>query len=211
MRNGRERARGRWWSAPVTFPPFAVMFVTTLLAVAGTAAQAEPGGDAARAAWAVDSASVTFEIRNAGLPVSGSIGGLEATVCFDPDEPTAGSIVASVDPGTIDTGIGLRDRHLMRRGYFEVEKYGRIEMRSVSLDRAGAGYTGTFALRIRDIEREVDVPFTFERSGDGAAIAGSLTLNRLDWGIGKESLILADTVTITVGLTLVRASSPCLL
>jgi polyisoprenoid-binding protein YceI len=189
-------------------PPVHALSVFLLLA-AGAAAQDTPAHQAVPAGWAVDTASVTFEIRNAGLPVRGSFGGLEATVCFDPDEPAAGSIVASIDPATIDTGIGLRDRHLARRGYFEVAKYGRIQMRSVRLDRAAAGYTGTFALRIRDVEREVEIPFTFEGSGANARIAGSLDLNRLDWGIGKESLILSDDVTITVELTLSPAPLSC--
>jgi polyisoprenoid-binding protein YceI len=189
--------------------PLAHVLLVIMLLAARAAAQDTSANENRTAGWAVGTASVTFEIRNAGLPVRGSIGGLEATVCFDPDEPAAGRIVASVDPATIDTGIGLRDRHLARRGYFEVAKYGRIEMRSLSLDRTGTGYTGTFALRIRDIEREVEIPFTFEGSGANARIAGSLELDRLDYGIGSESLILSDTVTITVDLTLVRSAWSC--
>jgi polyisoprenoid-binding protein YceI len=186
-------------------------FVATLALAAAASAQESSGRRTTSAAWAMDRASVAFEIRNAGLPVRGTFGRLEATVCFDPDEPAAGSIVASIDPATIDTGIGLRDRHLVRRGYFEVEKYGLIEMRSVSLDRAatGTGYTGTFLLRMRDVEREVEVPFAFEASGAKARIAGSLALNRLDWGIGRESLILSDVVTVLVDLTLSPAPVAC--
>lgn len=115
--------------------------------------------------WQVDSASVTFEIRNAGLPVRGSFDGLEAELCFDPERPETGRLTGSIDPATIQTGIGLRDRHLQRREYFDVEKYGAIELRSRRLWRTDAGYAGTFLLRIRDVEREIDIPFDFEPPG----------------------------------------------
>lgn len=167
-----------------------------------------PAGAAAQAvAWAVDSASVTFEIRNAGLPVRGSFGGVEATICFDPSVPEAGMVIASVDPSTVQTGIGMRDRHLQRRGYFEVAKYGRVEIRSVRLRASGRDFAGTFVLRIRDVEREVEVPFAFEASGARARIAGSFTLDRRDYGLGPRNIILADDVTIGVELALQSGAS----
>jgi len=157
-------------------------------------------------AWAVDRASVTFQVRNAGLAVHGSFGGIEADVCFDPDDPESGSLVASVDPATIETGIEMRNRHLMRRGYFHVEKYGAVVIRSIRLRATGTGYAGTFLLSIRGVERQVEIPFVFDTSGSRARISGSLTLDRRDYGLGKRSLILADEVTVHVALTLVRGA-----
>lgn len=156
-------------------------------------------------AWQVDTATVAFEIRNAGLPVHGSFDRVDAHVCFDPVRPEASSLSGTIDPATIRTGIGLRDRHLQRRGWFEVEKYGAIEMRSSRLRRTHTGYAGTFTLRIRDVERDVELPFTFVREDDGARIAGELTIDRLDYGLGKPSIILADDVTIRVEVDLVPA------
>lgn len=175
-----------------------------------------PGGPAAAAAqaptqaavqpgpWQVDSAAVTFQIRNFGLPVSGSFAGLEADVRFDPEHPETGALRATIDPATIRTGIELRDRHLRGRDYFHVEEYGSIEVRSVGLWRVEAGYAGNFRLRIRDVEREVEIPFRFEMLGSTARLSGSLTLNRLDYGVGRPSPILADQVTVRVVLKLRR-------
>lgn len=158
--------------------------------------------------WQVDSASVTFEIRNAGFPVRGSFGGLEAELCFDPQRPDAGRFAASIDPATIQTGIGLRDRHLQRREYFYVEKYGAVALRSTRLWRADTGYAGTFLLRIRDVEREVNIAFDFEPAGSRARLSGSLALDRLDYGIGEQSLILGDEVIVRVALALARHRTP---
>lgn len=173
-----------------------------------------PGGPAAAAAqsptqaaaqpvrWQVDSAAVSFQIRNFGLPVRGSFASLEADVRFDPEHPETGTLRGTIDAATIRTGIALRDRHLKGRDYFHVEEYGSIELRSVRLWRVEAGYAGTFRLRIRDVEREVEVPFRFEVLGSTARISGSLTLDRLDYGVGRRSRILANEVTVHVVLRL---------
>lgn len=147
--------------------------------------------------WQVDSAAVTFEVINAGLPVHGSVAGLEADVRFDPDAPERSAILASVDASTVDTGIGLRNRHLRKRDYFHVDRHPRIRMESVQLEKSGAdAYSGTFLLDLKGIQREVPVPFTFTPRGSGGTFAGSFTIDRLDFGLGDPSLILADDVTV---------------
>jgi polyisoprenoid-binding protein YceI len=148
--------------------------------------------------WQVDSASIRFEIRNAGLPVHGSFRGLVADIRFDPAHPEAGALTASVDARTINTGISFRDRHLQRREYFHVEEYGALELRSLRLWKAGAGYAGTFRLKIRAVERDIEIPFDFEQTGNRSRLCGKLTLDRLEYGIGKPSRILADEVRVEV-------------
>jgi len=41
----------------------------------------------------------------------------------------------------------------------------------------------------------IDVPFTFTEKGNTRAFKGSFKLNRLDFGVGDSSLILADEAT----------------
>jgi polyisoprenoid-binding protein YceI len=174
--------------------------VALFFAAAPVAAQAP----VARApAWQVAAASVTFEVRNAGLSVHGSFDGAHVRICFDPARPERSSLSGEIDPGTIRTGIGLRDRHLQRHGWFDVAKYGWIEMRSKRLWRTATGFAGAFTLRIRDVERSVEVPFVFERSGEDARLAGELTIDRLDYGLGKPSVILSDEVAVRVDLSLI--------
>jgi polyisoprenoid-binding protein YceI len=177
-----------------------VLSVALLLSTGRIAAQTKSAP-----AWSVDSASITFEIRNAGFPVHGSFGGLQADIGFDPAHPEAGRIVASIDPETVETGIAMRDRHLVRHGWFDVRRFGRITMRSVRLLTAGdGGYRGRFVLGIRDVEREVEVPFTFSSSGTTARMAGTVTIDRLDFGIGERSIVLSNDVRIDVVLRLGR-------
>jgi polyisoprenoid-binding protein YceI len=165
-----------------------------------------PAGAAAQATrWAVEDASVTFVIRNAGLPVDGSFEGVELHVAFDPQAPEAGSLSGTVDPATIRTGIAFRDRHLQGREFFHVARYGPVQLTSVRLGRSADGFEGLFRLRIRDVERDVTIPFAFEGDGSHGMISGELTLDRLDYDVGERSIILSDEVRVTVSARLRRS------
>ena len=67
--------------------------------------------------WIVDSSSVSFQIRNAGINVDGTFDGLEAEINFDPKKLKNSKIVASVDAASVDTGIRIRNNHLRKSDY----------------------------------------------------------------------------------------------
>lgn len=151
--------------------------------------------------WQVDSASITFEIKNAGLPVHGSFAGLEADVRFDPDHLERSVIVASIDCSTVNSGIELRNRHLRKHDYFDVDHYPRIRMEAVHMEKNEPGkFSGTFVLELKGIRKEISMPFTLSRRAQSATLAGAFTINRLDYAIGEPSVILADEVVVHVSL-----------
>lgn len=151
--------------------------------------------------WQVNTAAVKFEINNAGFPVCGSFSGLEADIHFDPKRPEKGSILASVDATTIDTGIDLRNKHLKKRDYFDVEKYPRISMSSVSMKKIEkATYQGIFKVQIKNLSKEVPLHFSLAEESSNAKLAGDFQLNRLDFGLGEENIILADEVKVLLEL-----------
>jgi polyisoprenoid-binding protein YceI len=151
--------------------------------------------------WQVNTAAVKFEINNAGFPVLGSFSDLEADIHFDPKRPEKGSILASVDAATIDTGIDLRNKHLKKRDYFDVEKYPRIHMISVSIKKIEKDvYQGIFKVQIKDLSKEVPLHFSFIDGDSSAKFSGGFQFNRLDFGLGEESIILADEVKVLLEL-----------
>lgn len=178
-----------------------------LLAPGAASAQTEGTLPAEALEWVVVDASVTFVIRNAGLPVEGSFESVEMEVRFDPTAPERGSLSGSVDPSTIKTGIAFRDRHLQGREFFHVARFGDIELRSLEVKRVNDGFEGLFRLRIRDVERNVRIPFTFETDGPVAILAGELTLDRLAYDVGEPSIILSDEVRVSVEASLRSSTS----
>ncbi|TAE13104.1 MAG: YceI family protein [Bacteroidetes bacterium] len=148
----------------------------------------------AQTAWDVKTYSVGFVIKNAGFNVDGSFKGLTYTLKFD--EGGANDVInASVDASTINTNNNARDKHLRKSDYFDVEKYPKISLKSVSFTKVSAGkYKGTFKLTIKATTKTVEIPFTFDKG----TFVGELTINRLDYGVGESSWVLSNDVKIKV-------------
>ena len=148
----------------------------------------------------VRDAEIRFQITNAGFTVDGTLSGLEATVHFDPAHLEQARIRAAVPVNTIKTGISLRDKHLQKPDYFDAEQYPTITLQSTSFRKTGREqYEGVFTLTIKGISHEVKLPFTVSAAHE---FRGNLRINRLDYNLGKKSLILSNDVTINLAATL---------
>lgn len=144
-------------------------------------------------------ASVVFSIRNAGLAVNGTIGGISADIAFDPDDLDHSHMQATADPATVQTGIGIRDRHLLRSDYFDVKNHPRVQMVSKAFRKTGKNaFTGQFDLTIKEITREVTIPFTAIRKSNAMVYTGEFEVNRLDFNLGEKSPILAEKVKVCI-------------
>ena len=138
--------------------------------------------------------AVTFSIKNFGISTKGEVKGLKGTIKWDPQNPSASSINASVDVSTINTGIDLRDSHLKKEEYFNAEKYPTINFVSTSI--SAGNITGN--LTIKGTTKSVSFPFTVTPSGNGYLFEGSFTINRKDFGIGGGSISLSNAATVTL-------------
>jgi polyisoprenoid-binding protein YceI len=150
----------------------------------------------------VDSSSVTFVIKNAGLPVNGSFSGLQAKIDFHPNKLDSSLMIASIDAGSIETGIRIRNNHLRRSDYFHVDSFPRITLKSVSFQKKGEGqFLGVFILYLKGREGKISVPFSFKKEETNYIFNGSFEINRSDYDIGDTSLLsilLSDKVHINI-------------
>ncbi|MEO1451659.1 MAG: YceI family protein [Bacteroidota bacterium] len=149
-----------------------------------------------------DQVAVDFKIKNAGLNVEGHFGDFRGNIVFDPAAPENGQIFASVGTSTIDTGIGMRDRHLKKDDYFHAEKYPRLTFTSTAIRKSDDGYIAVGTLDIKGTQKEVEVPFTFENN----VFQGELSLNRRDYGVGGKSLTLSNSVFISIRIPVTSAA-----
>lgn len=154
----------------------------------------------AQTPWKPITASVTFKIKNAGLMVDGSFGGLVAAIKFDDANYEKGYIAASIDASTINTGIDLRNKHLRNKEqYFDVAKYPKISIQSTAISKDKDGtYKGTFKLTIKDVTKTIVIPFTYVESGNNATFKAAFTIDRRDYNVGGSSWTMADNVAIAI-------------
>lgn len=149
--------------------------------------------------------AISFKIKNMGIGTNGTVAGLQADVHFNPEDPASGTMEASVDANSINTDNTSRDEHLKEAEYFDVAHYPKITLKSISFKRKnGNNYTGLFNLTIKDKTRQVEIPFSYSQKENTSTFKGAFKLNRLNYGVGGNSLILSDEVTVMIDVEIAK-------
>ena len=113
-----------------------------------------------------------------------------------------------VDLASLDTGLGLRNRH-MRDYYLEVQEFPYAFL-DATIERVEATAAGLFrvtargVLNIHGVEREVDVPCDVSERGEGYRARCTLTLLLSDFDIKIPKIMflkLADEVQLELDFT----------
>lgn len=156
--------------------------------------------------WKVSTYSVSFSIKHAmGSTATGTFKNLQAELKFSPDKLSEAKINASVDASTFNTGTAARDKNLKGEEYFDVTKYPKISMKLLRVKSAGGNsYSGVFALTIKNVTKEITVPFTFVVKENTASFVGNFTVNRLDFNVGESSWLLGDEATLKVVVNVIQ-------
>lgn len=147
---------------------------------------------------AITESLVRFSIVNAGIEVEGTMEISNADIHFNSKDFAQSTISATADPATINTGIPIRDAHLKRSDYFNIEKYPDVRLQSTGFRKAGRRFIGHFDLTIKGITKPVILYFTCAANNNILLFSGTLDLNRLDYNLGEKSIILDEHVKIRI-------------
>ena len=151
--------------------------------------------------WTVDTAhaKVGFSVHGPFGTVNGSFTGLQATVKFDPADLAGSSVAASIDAGTISSGIGMRNHHLKsEEQWLNTDKYPRISYKSTKIEKTGPGFKAIGDLTIKGVTKPVEIPFTFTANGSAGVFRGQFQFKRLDFNLGKPGGSVGDVISITL-------------
>ena len=147
----------------------------------------------------VTKSEVSYEIKNMGFNTHGVFTGLQADIKFDDKNLKTSSIDATIDATSINSDNTMRDNHLKSDDYFDVAKYPKITMKSVSFkNKGGSNYTGIFNVTIKDKTKPVEVAFSYVENGNNGMFKGSFKINRKDFGIGGSTLTLAEEARVNI-------------
>ncbi len=150
-------------------------------------------------------AASTFRINTAQSVASFTIGGpfyttvegkfesgVTGTITFDANDLSTANISASVDVATISTGINMRDKHLRNKTeFFEADLYPTISFSATNVSQAKGGYVATGDFTMKDVTKQVSVPFTFENN----VFKGDFKIDRTQFGQGASTGV-GDEVSI---------------
>jgi polyisoprenoid-binding protein YceI len=148
--------------------------------------------------------AVTFIIKNFGIDTKGEFKGLKGDIQWNEENPAASTINVSVNAGTINTNIESRDKELKDETYFNTDKYPVISFVSTGITPNNGSYKATGSLSLKGVTKTISFPFTATKTANGYLFSGSFTINRLDYGVGKSSMVLGDDVDIALKVQAVQ-------
>lgn len=142
---------------------------------------------------------VRFQIRNAGFKVDGTFTGWEADIHYDEQNPERSTFQGVVRVASINTGIQLRDKHLKGPSYFDAETYPEIRIKSKKVQiLADGSLQVSCSLTIRNKSKDIMIPVRLIRKTNTLLFETEFSINRRDYGVGGNSLVLSDDVRISV-------------
>jgi polyisoprenoid-binding protein YceI len=149
---------------------------------------------------------VQFRIKNFGFNVTGTFTGLHGNIDFDPNNLAASHFDVSIDTKTINTGVDMRDNHLRKSDYFDVENYPQIKFVSVKISPSNkSGTLFIFGkLTIKNVTKDVSFPFTAAPVENGYLFNGEFKINRRDFKVGGGSTI-SDNLTVMLSVVAKKA------
>ena len=146
------------------------------------------GRDVAPGEWAVDydASELAFVGSQTGKEFCGRFEEFSARIVFDPEAPENAKIEVTIDMDSAKTGDRQRDTALPRAEWFKAEEYPAATFVSSRVESAGDGaYEAFGALTIRDVTKDIALPFTLEIEGDAARATGAVDILRSDFGVGQ--------------------------
>lgn len=147
----------------------------------------------------LEQATVNFKVKNAGFWVNGYFDDVKAEMEFQQSKCRIKKLNGKLKVVSIHTGISLRDEHLKNDDYFDIEQYPEISLELLYCEaQNGKSLDTVFKLIIKNVEREIHIPLTMERDLNRILISADFEINRQDFGIGGDSLTLANEVLVNI-------------
>lgn len=158
-------------------------------------------GTAAAAEWRMDPAAsrLSFQVSYQGQAAPGSFAEFSTLLHFDPGRPAGGKLDVTVKMTSVDMGSADINEAIRGSEWFGLDKYAQAEFTSAHIKRvADDRYLADGTLRLKGMQRPVQVPFTWKREGDAARMKGEVTLDRTAFGIGAGEWAADDPIAHAV-------------
>ncbi|MEM7752845.1 MAG: cytochrome b/b6 domain-containing protein [Pseudomonadota bacterium] len=155
--------------------------------------------------WQVESGTLGIQVVQLSSDVQGSFADWTAAITFD--ENATGPL------GDVDVTISIPSLTLgsvtseaMGAEYFDAATHPTARF-VADITRAEEGYLASGTLTIKGAEVPVELPFSLTIEGDRAEMAGALTLDRRDFGIGgSDESAVKYPVEVLVDLVATRGA-----
>jgi polyisoprenoid-binding protein YceI len=196
--------------------------ITIHILAFGLAAIGSPAARAQAVTWRIDTlhSSAQFSVKHLMIStVRGQFGGVKGTVLYDPKNPAASVIEATIDCTTLNTGEPKRDNDLKGAEFFDVKRYPLMTFKSKSVEVNGPGklrVTGDLTINAttRPVVLDFDGPTGPVKDPQGReklGASGITKISRKDFGILYNPVMetggvaVSDEVSIALEVELIKS------
>jgi polyisoprenoid-binding protein YceI len=183
-------------------------FAAAWLAIALICAGSAPSS---ASSWKVDLArsSIGFSATQTGEAFKGQFKNYQAVIDFDPANPDAGHALITIDLAGAKTGDTQRDEAMPGEDWFDVGHFPKATFEVKKFTSKGANaYEADGTLSIRNISRNVLLPFTLEIKDSIAHVKGHVDLMRNLFGVGQNAWATDEYVAFPVGIDVDLVATP---
>jgi polyisoprenoid-binding protein YceI len=176
---------------------------------------------AEEAIWRIDPnhSAAYFSVRHLMIStVRGEFSGVNGSMRFDPKRPTEARVEATVDCGTLNSGVAARDAQMKGPDFFDVKKYPTMRFSTTRVQKAGPGrlkVSGDLTINAttRPVVLDVEGPSVVVKDARGrekVGLSATTKINRKDFGIvwnevlETGGLAVADEVSISLDIEFIR-------
>jgi len=164
-----------------------------------------------------------FKVRHMMIAnVRGEFSKMTGTVNYDPENPSASEVSATIDVTTINTRELQRDEHLKSSDFFDVARFPLMKFSSKDIAATGPasfemngnltirGVTRPVAMTVEDLTAEAKDPWGNMRRGASAKARFSRKSFGLEWNVALEAggFLVGDDIEITIDVEMIRQTPP---
>jgi polyisoprenoid-binding protein YceI len=110
--------------------------------------------------------------------------GLKTNIQFDENNLAGSKISATIDATTVNTGNGLRNKHA-KQG-LDAAHFNTINFESTSISKTTTGFEAKGKLTIKNVTKEISLPFTFINKGSEGIFNGNFSVKPKDYSVEKS-------------------------
>lgn len=152
--------------------------------------------------------------------VRGQFTDFSGEILLDEEDLTRSSVNVVIKAASINTNHERRDSDLRGTEFLSVEQFPEITFKSKRIEKSNGGYVAIGDLTIRDVTKEVALPFTLTGPLKDAmkrlrlGVEAGITINRHDYGVSWNKvmetggLIVGPEVKIELNVEAVKLEPP---
>ncbi|MNJ86321.1 hypothetical protein D3C87_38140 [compost metagenome] len=148
--------------------------------------------------------SKDYNVDFSAKGVNGIFKTFSGTINFDEAKLSESKFVLTIDVNSINTGNGLQNKHALGDEWFNADKYPNIKFTSSSFEKTASGYSVKGKLQVKDVTKDITIPFTFTKSGSKGKFISSFSIDRSAYNVGKAGGDVGNSIKINVTIPVTK-------